>query len=54
MVPTGEREMLNGSGLHSLTADSGPVDIVYNMEIDHWGGRATLRLNVLDFAAAEW
>jgi len=42
-----------GFGLgDSLTADSGTVDIVYNMEIDHWGGRATLRLNILDFAAA--
>ncbi len=37
----------------NLTADSGPVDIVYNMEIDHWNGRATLRLNILDFAPAE-
>ncbi len=42
-----------GFGLgDSLTGDSGPVDIVYHMEIDHWGGRATVRLNLLDFAPA--
>ena len=27
-----------------------PLDIVYNLEIDRWGGKETLRLNLLDFA----
>jgi len=27
-----------------------PLDIVYNLEIDRWGGEEKLRLNVLDFA----
>ena len=31
---------------------SAPLDVVYNLELDHWGGRATLRLNMLDFAPA--
>jgi single-stranded-DNA-specific exonuclease len=26
------------------------LDIVYNLEIDRWGGREKLRLNILDFA----
>ncbi len=43
-----------GFGLgESLVEDADLVDIVYNMEINHWGGRATLRLNILDFAPAE-
>ena len=29
---------------------SSPLDIVYNLEIDHWGGKERLRLNILDFA----
>jgi len=29
------------------------LDIVHNLEIDHWGGQATLRLNLLDFASSE-
>ncbi len=29
-----------------------PMDIVYNLEIDQWGGMEKLRLNVLDFAPA--
>jgi len=33
-----------------LTEASSPLDIVYNLEIDHWGGEARLRLNILDFA----
>ena len=28
------------------------LDIVYNLEIDRWGGKETLRLNILDFAAS--
>ncbi len=28
------------------------LDIVYNLEIDRWGGRERLRLNILDFAPA--
>ena len=27
-----------------------PLDIVYTLEIDSWGGQDTLRLNVIDFA----
>ena len=30
-----------------------PLDIVYNLEVDHWGGESRLRLNLLDFAASE-
>ena len=30
-----------------------PLDIVYNLEVDHWGGESRLRLNLLDFAARE-
>lgn len=26
-----------------------PQDIVYNLELDQWGGKSTLRLNLLDF-----
>lgn len=29
---------------------SSPLDIVYNLEIDRWGGKERLRLNILDFA----
>lgn len=29
------------------------MDIVYNLEVDRWGGRETLRLNILDFAPAK-
>ncbi|MFH1646783.1 MAG: single-stranded-DNA-specific exonuclease RecJ [Chloroflexota bacterium] len=28
---------------------AGRVDVVYNLEIDRWGGRNQLRLNILDF-----
>jgi single-stranded-DNA-specific exonuclease len=35
-----------------LAEVSSPVDIVYNLEIDRWGGEERLRLNVLDFAPA--
>lgn len=31
---------------------SSPIDIVYNLEIDWWGGEGRLRLNILDFAVA--
>jgi len=42
-----------GFGMGSaLPAVSAPLDIVYNLELDHWGGRATLRLNLLDFTPA--
>jgi single-stranded-DNA-specific exonuclease len=27
-----------------------PLDIVYNLELDQWNGKSTLRLNLLDFA----
>jgi single-stranded-DNA-specific exonuclease len=28
------------------------LDIVYNLEMDRWGGEERLRLNILDFASA--
>jgi len=31
---------------------SSPLDIVYNLEIDRWGGQEKLRLNILDFSPA--
>jgi single-stranded-DNA-specific exonuclease len=37
---------------NSLAEVSSLIDIVYNLEIDHWGGEETLRLNILDFAPA--
>jgi single-stranded-DNA-specific exonuclease len=30
-----------------------PLDIVYNLEVDHWGGESKLRLNLLDFAPSK-
>jgi len=30
-----------------------PLDIVYNLELDHWNGEERLRLNILDCAPAE-
>ena len=30
-----------------------PLDIVYNLELDQWNGKSTLRLNVVDFAKAK-
>jgi len=37
--------------LGSYLADVAPtLDIVYNLEIDRWQGKETLRLNILDFA----
>ena len=42
-----------GFGLGNyLSEASSPLDIVYNLEIDHWGGGERLRLNILDFAPA--
>lgn len=39
--------------LGNCLADVAPVmDIVYNLEIDRWQGKETLRLNILDFAPA--
>ncbi len=35
---------------NNLAEISSPLDIVYNLEIDRWGGEETLRLNILDFA----
>jgi hypothetical protein len=26
-----------------------PLDIAYQIELDQWGGRSTLRLNIVDF-----
>ena len=36
-----------------LTEASPRLDIVYNLEIDNWGGKKQLRLNILDFKASE-
>jgi single-stranded-DNA-specific exonuclease len=33
-----------------LAEVSSPLDIVYNLQIDRWGGEEKLRLNILDFA----
>jgi len=33
-----------------LSESSPPLDIVYNIEVDRWGGQERLRLNILDFA----
>jgi len=35
-----------------LAEVSSPLDIVYNLEVDRWGGQERLRLNILDFAPA--
>ncbi len=37
---------------NSLSEVSSPLDIVYNLEVDRWGGGERLRLNMLDFAPA--
>ena len=40
-------------GLGNYLAEvSSPLDIVYNLEVDRWGGEERLRLNILDFAPA--
>ena len=37
--------------LGNLLAEvASPLDIVYNLEVDRWGGVERLRLNILDFA----
>lgn len=42
-----------GFGLGSYRKEiSSLIDIVYNLELDHWNGQDTLRLNILDFAPA--
>jgi len=33
-----------------LAEVSSPLVIVYNLEVDRWGGEERLRLNILDFA----
>jgi single-stranded-DNA-specific exonuclease len=38
-----------GFGAHQAEM-SAPIDIVYNLELDQWNGKSTLRLNLLDFA----
>jgi single-stranded-DNA-specific exonuclease len=40
-----------GFGPHQAEM-SDPLDIVYNLELDQWNGKSTLRLNLLDFAKA--
>ena len=35
-----------------LSEVSSPLDIVYNLEVDRWGGKEQLRLNILDFEAS--
>ena len=40
-----------GFGMGNYLAEmSAPLDIVYNLEVDRWGGEERLRLNILDFA----
>jgi single-stranded-DNA-specific exonuclease len=40
-----------GFGLGNYRVEvASPLDIVYNLEIDKWGGEERLRLNILDFA----
>jgi len=40
-----------GFRLGNYLAEISPhLDIVYNLEIDRWGGKEKLRLNILDFA----
>jgi hypothetical protein len=29
------------------------LDVVYNLEVDHWSGQMMLRLNLLDFAIGD-
>ena len=41
-----------GFGAHQAEM-SAPIDIVYNLELDQWNGKSTLRLNLLDFAKAK-
>jgi single-stranded-DNA-specific exonuclease len=36
-----------------LSEVSSPLDIVYNLEVDRWGGKEQLRVNILDFAASK-
>ena len=39
-----------GFGLGDYLSEvSSPLDIVYNLEVDRWGGEEKLRLNILDF-----
>jgi len=38
-------------GNHVTEAET-PIDIVYNLEADRWGGKERLRLNILDFKAS--
>jgi len=33
------------------TEVSSSLDIVYNLEVDRWGGEERLRLNILDFGS---
>jgi single-stranded-DNA-specific exonuclease len=33
-----------------LAEIASPLDIVYNLEVDHWCGEERLRLGILDFA----
>ncbi len=40
-----------GFGMASMLPKIGSdLDIVYNLEMDRWGGQESLRLNLLDFA----
>jgi len=42
-----------GFGLGSRESEICPIiDVVYNVEVDHWNGSDRLRLNLLDFAAS--
>ena len=40
-----------GFGLGNYLAEVSPlIDIVYNLEVDRWGGEERLRLNIIDFS----
>jgi single-stranded-DNA-specific exonuclease len=42
-----------GFGLGNYVNElSNSIDIVYNLEMDHWNGQSKLRLNILDFESA--
>jgi single-stranded-DNA-specific exonuclease len=42
-----------GFGLGSYRGEiSSPLDIVYSLEVDSWGGEERLRLNILDFGSS--
>ena len=39
----------NSAFPHNLNEMSSMIDIVFSLELDRWGGRENLRLNLVDF-----